>query len=106
MPNTEEILETFGFTESVYGVEEETDICSHVETYKGWWIGLCIPNGGILAAVIFDTEKHDKAYSLPVGDADEDWEFYFDYQDDKGVIAHAKKAIDKVCDRTTNKEKS
>ena len=86
-----EALEKFNFIPSVYSAEEEREICDHAETYKEWDILLCIPNGGITAAVIV---KGEQAYQFCVDPNLE--EFPFDYLDEDGIIAHCKSAIDEI----------
>lgn len=87
-----EILDDFGFTPSVYSASQERQFNTPTENYKGWDICLEIPNGGIVACIII---RERDAFHFPVGDTDGLW-FHFDYLDQKGVIAHAKRAIDAV----------
>lgn len=82
-----------GFCRSPYTAEEERKQNNFAQRYKGWDILLSIPNGGICACILV---KGVDCYQFPVGDTDEEWEFYFDYTDDVGVINHAKRAIDAV----------
>lgn len=89
----DDILDSFGFCESPYSPQEEREMGTFQETYKGWEIYFLIPNGGIISAIIL---RGELAYNFPVGDIGEEWEHHFDYEDDKGVLAHVKKAIDAV----------
>ena len=84
-------LEKLGFCRSPYTAEEERKQNDFAQRYKGWEIFLSIPNGGICACIVI---KGSDCYQFPVGDTDEEWEFYFDYTDSAGVIKHAKRAID------------
>lgn len=86
-------LDELGFIHSIYSADLERKSNTFIETYKDWDIFFSIPNGGICACLII---KDEYCFDFPVGDSDEEWEFYFDYLDDKGVLNHAKRAIDSI----------
>lgn len=81
------ILEAKGFAYLGSG-EESGYLDEELESYRNWEIALSVPNGGIIAVDIIHRDTGGW------------WGYYtegtFDYHDEEGIIAFAKRVIDEV----------